>query len=181
MGEPVNIIYSLLQSQISKLKSEERSDLKIETRVIGGLDTYYFNKKDLQNWKSVSLIKELGLLDIKQSLKDGPSDAEINNQRKATGMLVFLLANLSLEIGNARMKFTKKSDVANVSYNRLYEFFKERYLDDKERYLDDASTKFPSKNMITPWLEESYEDFLKTIYPRIVTRNWLFIPTRARH
>ena len=64
IGPPVSIIYALLRSEIEKHKhSKKKPSLRIIKKPIDKPDIYYFNRKDIKKWKSLSTIRELGLLE----------------------------------------------------------------------------------------------------------------------
>ena len=155
MGAPISLLYTLLRSEIEKSKSGS-SPLGIQKNELGGISWFSFDRKKLDTWKSVSTIKDLGLLEPKMLTNSEARSDRAENEKKTMGMLIYMLANQPLKDNRGPIKFAKKSDPKNINYHRLYEYF-------CDNYLPETDSGFPSENTIRRNLEESYSVFLQTV------------------
>jgi hypothetical protein len=154
MGAPISMLYTLLQSEIDKSKIGS-SLLDIQENKSGNIEWYSFNRKQIDTWKSVSTIKDLGLLDPKMLPRSDVRTDRAENQKKTMGMLIHMLANQPLQNNRGPVKFIKKADSQNINYHLLYEYF-------CDNYLPDADSDFPSENTVRRNLKEGYELFRQT-------------------
>ena len=162
MGAPVSIIYYLLQSEINKNKT-----LEIISKNNGGLDNFYFKRKDLKNWKSLSAIKDLGLLDESLNPKRKSKAIKEENELKITGMLIYLLANQPLKRKGKLVDFTQCSSVTNISALAIYDHFKNEFLYEDES--DKDLRTFPAQTRVTTYLNTAFEKFDATVNFKIKT------------
>ena len=168
MGAPVSIIYYLLQSEINKYQSDPKKvTLKIMTKSIAGFDTFYFCKKDLKDWKSLSTIKELGLLDANLNPKRKSKAIKEEYELKITGMLIYLLANQPLKRNDKLVDFTQCSSVTNISALAIYDYFKNEFLYEDES--DKDLRTFPAQTKVTTYLNTAFEKFNTTVNFKIRT------------
>jgi len=156
MGAPISVIYTLLLSEINKYVSDPKKvTLKIIPKSITGFDTFYFSKKDLKDWKSLSTIKYLGLLDANLRPMKDPNEIKLEKHQKYIGMLIHLLAYQSLYADKVNVKFTKSSDVNDISYNGIIKFFIKNFLvEDKT-----GDKRFPCKRTVDRDLKAAYKFF----------------------
>ena len=149
MGAPVSIIYYLLQSEINNNKS-----LEIIPKTIGGLDNFYFKRKNLKDWKSLTTIKDLGLLDANLNPKRKSSTIKEENILKVTGMLMHLLKKQPLIDEYGEVKFVDNS--GKIIISKFYNFFEKEYLD------KDLSI-FPKDRKVFDILDDAYGAFLEDV------------------
>lgn len=156
IGPPVSMIYALLRSEIEKYKHNKKPSLRIIKNPIDNPDIYYFNRDDLTEWKSLSIIKELGLLDISiyTSIKQR-SDSE-DNRKKSIGMLIYILTKVpSFKHKNHIVKFIKGE---NINLLGIYKFFENEYADEFGRP-DKIDKIYPGESTFKNYLKEMHEYF----------------------
>jgi hypothetical protein len=155
IGAPISLLYTLLRTEIDKSRNG-LSLLDVQKIELGNISSFSFKRKSLDAWKSVSTVKDLGLLDPDMLPSSDARTDKSENQKKTMGMLIHMLAYQPLEDNRGPVKFIKKADPQNINYHRLYEFF-------CDNYLPDADSDFPSENTIRRNLEEAYALFQKTV------------------
>ena len=154
MGGPISVIYMLLQAEIGK--HESKSSLSIQKTEKEGVISYAIDRKALDKWKSISTIKELGLLGPSSLPRNRPRTDKTENEKKTMGMLIHLLANQPLKDRHGPIKFVKKSDLKNINYHRIYDYF-------SENYLTTEHSGFPSEKTVRNSMEAGYKLFKDTV------------------
>jgi hypothetical protein len=155
MSAPFSVIYKLLLAEIGRHESKS-SLLDIQKIEKGDMISYSIDRKTLDNWKSMSTIKELGLLDPNMIPKNKARIDKAENEKKTTGMLIHLLANLSLKDNRGPVIFIKSSDSTNIAYDRIYKYF-------CDNCLETPDSEFPSTNTIKNNLKAAYSLFKSTV------------------
>ena len=155
IGAPFSVIYTLLQAEIGRHESNS-SLLDIQKIEKEDVISYSIDRKTLDNWKSMSTIKELGLLDPNMIPKNKIRSDKADNEKKTIGMLIHLLANLSLKDNRGPVVFTFDSDSTNIAYDRIYKYF-------CDNYLATSDSGFPSTNTIKNNLRAAYSLFKSTV------------------
>jgi hypothetical protein len=155
MGGPISVIYALLQAEIGKHESKS-SLLDIQKTEKEGVISYSIDRKTLDKWKSISTIKELGLLDPSSLPLNRPRPDKTENEKKTMGMLIHLLANQPLEDRHGPIKFVKSSDNTNINYDRIYTYF-------RDNFLETPDSEFPSANTVKNNLRAAHTLFKSTV------------------
>lgn len=159
MEAPISTLYTLLQSEINRFESKGNTTLKIIPKTIEGFECFYFKRTDLKNWKSLSMVKELGLLDASLNRTKTSSYLNLEKHQKYIGMLIHLLAHQSLYVDKGNVKFIKSSDVKNINYHKIYEFFNDNFLNEDKSVERD----FPRKRTVDNDLKAAYEFFIDNV------------------
>ena len=154
MAGPISVIYMLLQAEIGK--HESKSSLSIQKTEKEGVISYSIDRKTLDRWKSISTIKDLGLLDPSSLPINRPRNDKIENEKKTMGMLIHLLANLPLEGRRGTIKFVKSSDNTNINYDRIYTYF-------RDNFLETPDSEFLSANTVKNNLRAAHSLFKSTV------------------
>ena len=155
IGAPFPVIYTLLLAEICKHESNS-SLLDIQKIEKEDVISYLIGRKTLDNWKSMSAIKELGLLNPDSLPKSVARIDKSENEKKTAGMLLHLLVNLSLEDKRGPVVFTFDSDSTNIAYDRIYKYF-------CDNYLETSDSEFPSTNTVKNNLKAAYSLFKTTV------------------
>lgn len=162
IGPPVSIIYALLRSEIEKYKHKRKKpSLRIIKKPIDNPDIYYFNRKDLKKWKSLSAIRDLGLLDksIYTSIKQR-SDLE-DYRKKSAGMLTYILTKIPpFKHGNHMRKFTRSKTDPKINPHAIYKFFEDVFSDEFGP-IDKYYRIYPGESTFKNNIKEMHEYFEK--------------------
>lgn len=155
IGAPFSVIYTLLQAEIGRHESSSAL-LDIQKTEKEGVIGYSIDRKTLDKWKSISTIKELGLLDPNMISKNKIRSDKTENEKKTTGMLIHLLANQPLKDKRGPVVFTFGSDSKNIAYDRIHKYF-------CDNYLETSDSGFPSTNTVKNNLRAAYSLFKTTV------------------
>lgn len=159
IGPPVSIIYALLRSEIEKHKRKKKSSLRIIKKPIDRPDIYYFNLKDLKKWKSLSAIRDLGLLDksIYTLIKER-SDI-VDKRKQSFGMLVYVLTKVPpFKYKGHMVKFTKSKDDPNICHQCIYDFFV-KVFSEEYGHVEKIDRTYPADSTFKKNIKEMHKYF----------------------
>jgi hypothetical protein len=154
IGAPFSVIYTLLQAEIDR--HESNSALLIQKTEKEGVISYSIDRKTLDKWKSLSTIKELGLLDPSSLPLNRPRTDKAENEKKTMGMLIHLLAHQPLKDRHGPIKFVKSSGNTHINYDRIYTYF-------RDNFLETSDSEFPSANTVKNNLRAAHSLFKSTV------------------
>ncbi len=159
IGPPVSIIYLLLQTEIEKYKrNKNKSSRHIITKPIDGYSLYYIDRNFLKKWKSLSMIKEIGLLDKRiYTLVKERADLE-DNRKKSFGMLTYILTKVpAFKHKRHMVKFTRGKN-KTICHQCIYDFFVDVF-SDEYGHVEKIDRTYPADSTFKKNIKEMHKYF----------------------
>ena len=156
-GGAFSVVYDLLLLEIDKLHSEAKKLLTIKEKNFSGYQYHLIGKGSLNKWKSIGLLNDLGILNIKSRRKGKSSTAE--NHQKITGMLIHLLYHQPLFENGHPVKFTWGD--RGLGYSKIYDYFIDHYLDETK------SSNFPKTKTTSEYLQKAHKLLTEEVHLKV--------------
>jgi hypothetical protein len=162
LGMPYSMIYELLMSEIHQFKSNAKPTLKVVEKSYDSYKLYLFGKSELHQWKSISVLNQLGLSsDTLSNSRNGRGDKS-ENREIIMGMLIHLLARQPIKDKHGKdVQFFKGGTPTtdNINFSKIYNYF-------FKNHLNEELSNFPQQRTVTNSLSTAYRKFTDEVNTR---------------